>query len=222
MLYFPNTRGAVSGEVSVAPGAVVSAEGQALVSEVLNGIAGAKPSTGAAGEVFIGVAVSQQMSLLSVAKVDEAIQPASNTVTLSRTPSAGTLAIYDTDANAAIAVGGAITLVGKVVTLAAASVGHKLKFTYKFVPTVTEARQLQGDVYPGGPAGAVVNQVGYINAGPVYTDQFDTTANWNAANPVVTLGANGQFTIGGPGTKVNCSIQAIPSVTNPFLGLLLS
>jgi hypothetical protein len=217
MLYFPNTRGAVSGEVSVAPSAVVSAEGQALVS-----VAGAKPSTGAAGEVFIGAAVSQQMTLMSVAKVDEAIQPASSTVTLSRTPSAGTLSIYDTDTKAIIAVGGAVTLVGKVVTLEAASVGHKLKFTYKFVPTVTEARALQGDVYPGGPAGAVVNQVGYINKGPVYTDQFDTTVNWAAANPVVKLGPNGQFTIGGTGATVNCAIQAIPSVTSPFLGLLLS
>lgn len=221
MLSFPNTRGVVSGEMSVAPSAVISAEGQALVSQLTNGVGGAKPSTGAAGEIFIGLAVSQQMTLTSVAKVDEAVQPASNTVKLSRTPSAGTLAIYDVDAGAPIAIGGPVTLVGDTVTLDAGTVGHSLKFTYKFVPTVTEARQLQGDVWPGGPAGAVVNQVGYINEGPVASDQFDTTVNWNATNPVVRLGANGQLTIGGPGTIVNCTVVSVPSASSPFLGLLL-
>jgi chitodextrinase len=221
MISFPNTRGVVSGEMSVAPNAVISAEGQALVNKVTNGVGGAAPSTGDAGEVFIGLAVSQQMTLTSVAKVDEAIQPASNTVKLSRTPSAGTLAIYDEDAKAPIALAGAVTLVGDVVTLEAATVGHKLKFTFKFVPTVTEARQLQGDVWPGGPAGAVVNQVGYINEGPVFTDQFVTTVDWNAPNPVVKLGANGQLTIGGTGTTVNCAVTSVPSASSPFLGITL-
>ncbi len=221
MLSFPNTRGAISGEMPVAPSAVISAEGQAIVSEVNAGVAGAKPSTGAAGERFLGVAVSQQMTLTSVSKVEEVIQPSSNIINLARLPSAGTLSIYDFDTAAPIALGAGVTLVGQVLTLAASTLGHKLAILYKFVPTTVEARSIQGDVYPGGPAGAVVNQVGIIRSGPVYTDQFDTTVNWNATNPVVRLGANGQFTIGGAGTIVDAAILAVPASANQFLGLLL-
>lgn len=224
MLYFPNGRAYISVELPVAPGFTIAAEGQALISDLTAGAFGLKPSTGASTDNFVGVAVSQQMDLLSLTKVEEAVHTTSNTYTLARTPSASTLSVYNLTDGAVVPAsgGGAWSLTGKVVTLDAATQGDLLKYTYRYAPTVVEARAVQGDVWPGGPAGASINQVGVIKNGIVYTDQFDTTVNWNAANPVVRVAANGLFTVGGSGTIVNCSIVAIPSISQPFLGLLLN
>lgn len=223
MLYFPNTRQYVSVELPVAPGAVVSAEGSALIADTTAGVFGVRPSTGAATDNFIGVSVSQQMSLNFMSKVEEFVHPAGNVFTLARTPAAGTLSVYNLTTGAVVVAGaGGWTLAGRALTLDAATLGNTLVATYRFAPTSTEARTLQGDVYPGGPAGAAVNQVGVIKNGVIYTTEFDGAVNWRAANPTVRVGANGLFTIGGTGSIVNCAIVSVPSVAQPFLGLMLN
>lgn len=224
MLYFPQTKQYVSIELPVAPGSVVTAEGQALVSDTTAGVYGVKPSTGASTDNFVGVAVGQQMALLFLPKVEEAVHDTSNTFTLARTPAAGSLSVYNLTTGAVVPAsgGGAWSLSGDVVTLDAGTQGASLQYTYRFAPTVNEARAFQGDVYPGGPAGSVVDQIGVIKNGVVYTTEFDAAVNWHATNPTVRVAANGLFTIGGSGTVVACSIVAIPSVTQPFLGLMLN
>jgi hypothetical protein len=223
MLYFPNGRASISIELPVAAGSTIAAEGQALISDLTSGVAGVKPSTGASTDNFMGVSISRPMTLNFVTKVEEAVHGTGNTYTLARTPAAGTLSVYNKTDGAVVPAsgGGAWSLTGKVVTLDAATQGDLLEYTYRYAPTVTEARAIQGDVWPGGPPGQSINQVGLIKNGIVYTDQFDTTVNWHASNPVVRVAANGLFTVGGSGAIVPCAIVAIPSVSQPFLGLEL-
>jgi len=223
MLYFPQGRNYISQEFPVAVGQVVAAEGLALVANTSNGSFGVQPSGGLAGEKFVGVSVSMQMTLTSLARVETYVVPATNTVTLARTPSAGTLSIFDATAGTVVPSGGAgsWSLVGQTVTLTAAETGHSIVAYYKYAVTAAESQQIQGDIYPGGAAGFVVGQVGTLKNGTVYTSEFDTTVNWNVANPVVKTGAAGQFTIGGNGDTVQGFVVNVPSATSPYLGLNL-
>lgn len=223
MLYLPNTRANISTELPVASGSTIDAEGMALVASTAAGVLGAKASAGSSGEVFLGVAISQQMSLLKASKTEAFVQPAGGILTLAFTPSSGTVAVYSKTSSAVIALTTGYTISGKVITMNAATLGHDIEVTYNYVPNANQARALQGDIYPGGPAGAALGQIGVIRNGIVYTDQFDTTVDWNAANPVVKTAANGQFTIGGSGaTLSNVSVLAAPTAGFPYLGLLLN
>jgi hypothetical protein len=227
MIYFPQTKGFVSRELPVATGQAVAAEGQAIVAvNGTDGSFGGKPSAGTAGEQFLGVAVSQQITITSKAAVEDFTVPVGLTVTLNQTPSAGTISVYNNTTGAVIPSSGAAgtfwTLSGSTITLPSGNAGASVTVYYKYAVSAAMSRYLQGDTFPGGAAGAVVNQIGLIKNGIVYTDQFDSTVNWNVANPVVTLGANGQFTIGGSGTVINCSVVHAPSSGSAFLGLDLN
>lgn len=223
MLYFPSTRQYISIELPVAPGSAVTAEGQALIADTTTGVFGVKPSAGASTDNFVGVSVSQQMTLNFVAKVEESVLGTGHTFTLARTPASGTLSVYDLTTGVVVAAGGGgWTLAGKVVTVDAAFEGRLLAYTYRYAPTATEARAIQGDVYPGGPAGAAVDQVGVIKNGIIYTTEFDAAVNWRATNPTIRVAANGLFTIGGSGAIVPCALVSVPSVAQPFLGLMLN
>lgn len=227
MIYFPQTKGYVSRELPVATGQSVSAEGMAVVAvNGTDGSFGAKPSAGTSGEQFLGVAVSQQITLTSKARAEDFVAPVGLTLTLDQTPSAGTISVYNQTTATVVPATGAAgtfwTVSGNVITLPTGNAGANITVYYKYAVSAAASRALQGDIFPGGAAGAVVNQIGLIKNGVVYTDQFDTTVNWNVANPVVTLGANGQFTIGGTGTVINCTVVNAPSSGSPFLGLDLS
>ena len=221
MLYFPNTRQAISVELPIAVSASVGVEGAALVADNTGGIFGVKPSTGSAGEVFLGVSVSQQFSMLSFPKVEEKVQGTSNVITVARIPSAGTVLVYNVTTGAPLVAGTDYTVSGKAITLQSATLGNTIRIVYKFVPDATEARSIQGDVYPGGATGTSLAQVGVLRSGSVYTTEYDSSVNWSSSNPVIKLGANGLFTIGGSGTTVDAVVLQSPNTTNPFLGLLL-
>lgn len=224
MIYFPSTRVNISRELPVAVGASIAAEGIALMADNTGGVFGAKATAGASGDVFLGIAVSQQIALGNQVKVETNIQGSSNTIVLDRTPVSSSLGVFDATAGAVIATGGSgWTLSGKTVTLQAGTQGHEIICYYKFTPTAAEARFIQGDVWPGGPAGASLTQIGVASNGIVYTDQFDTTVNWNANGIAVKTGANGQFTIGGSGaTLANVQVIAPPTPGFGYLGLQLS
>lgn len=223
MIYFPQTRAFISRELPVAVGFQLEAEGQAMVGVTANGVFGVKPSAGDAGEVFAGIAVSRQITITSKARVDTFVVPVGLAVTLGRTPSGGTLSVFNKTTAAVVpSGGGGWSLAGDVLTLPAGSAGNTIEVYYKYAVTVKESRSLQGDIFPGGAAGFEVNQAGLFKNGVVFTDQFDTLVNWNAANPIVRLGANGQFTIGGTGTIIDCTIVQTPNPESAFLGLDLN
>lgn len=222
MIYFPATKAAISAEFPVAVGASIAAEGQCLIADNTGGVFGAKPSAGGGSEVFLGIAVSQQMPLEQANNVEAFVQPSSNTVTLAFTPVSGTIGVYDATDAAFLTVTTDWTVSGSVITLESDTLGHELVVYYKFAPTVAQALAIQGSTIPGGAPGVSIGQVGVLRNGVVYTDQFDTSVDWNAATIAVKSKANGQFTIGGGGTTLT-SVKVIspPSVGMPFLGLLL-
>jgi len=212
-------------ERPVAAGYTVSAEGQALVADTTDGVFGVKPSTGASGEKFAGVALSQQLTLEYLPIVEEFVVAEDEiTVTLSHTPVGGTLRVLGN--GSALAVGtpaGDATkysISGSVITVNTALKGKSVVVAYRYAPTVIEAKTIQGDIPPGGAASLTLNSVGVIRRGDIFTSEYDTSVDWTG-DPDVALGANGLFTVGGSGTEINAVVIQVPSATDPFLGLEL-
>lgn len=97
-----------------------------------------------------------------------------------------------------------------------------------YVPSANDIRFLYeqgGDIFPGNNAPAYLGQVAVITAGIVYTDQFDKSANWGAADASTPIkgGANGLFTLSGNGCIcTGVKVYEVPSVDKPYLGLTLA
>lgn len=229
MLRFELSRIVDTTERSVATGSTVTAEGQALVQDVVNG--GVKPSTGAANEIFVGVSMAQQLTMLAFPKVEDLITAADNTVTMAALPLASTLLVVRTDTGAVLAAGvpaGDATkysIAGGVITVNAALVGKTIRTSYRFAPTTLQAKVIQGDIPPGGAAALLLNRVGVVTKGEIFTTEFDTTVDWTTVTnaTLITLGANGLFTIGGAGSGIKGAyVTQLPTAAAPFLGIHFS
>ena len=221
MIHFPLSKIVDSSEQAVAPGANITAEGQALIRVTGAQSTGVQQSLGAATEVFAGFAVmgvsAAPVPALYATKVETFVVPGSGIVQLSQTPVAGQLAVFDNTAAAAVATP---TVVGSTVTSLTA--GNNATVTYKYALTVVQSRALQGDVQPGGYAGASVGQIGVAKRGLIYTDQFDASVNW-AAVTGIKLAANGQLTSqAGAGAAIVAYVVSLPTQEVPFLGLEFS
>jgi hypothetical protein len=228
--YLPNGRVADMGDVLVAPGAVILAESQALVVAAGNQAAGVLPSTGTASDIFAGFAIAGTSALpfpeAYTNKVETFVVPTGGVITLSLTPVAGQVLIYDVTTNSYPTV----TLSGQ--NLSGLTPGDTVNVTYKYAMSIIQQRALFGDVQPGGYSGAYVGQIGLITRGDVWISEFDASKNWAAASNTganqVCLAANGQLTLGTPGTAPagiavpNCIVTGIPSQTIPYLGLRFS
>ena len=221
MFYLPHTKIVDSNEAVVAPGAVILAEGQALVRQPGATAAGVQPSTGGAGEIFCGFAIAG----VSAApfpegytnKVEKFVVPASGSVSLQFAPVAGQFSVTDMETGAAVA---GVTLLGKV--LSGMTAGDQVSVVYKYALSVVQARALYGDVQPGGYAGAQVGQIGLAKRGVAYTSEFDASVDWAAAT-AVKLDANGQITDQtGTGVTIPAVVIALPSQDIPFLGIEFS
>jgi hypothetical protein len=226
MIYFPKSKLQVSWEAPVSTGNSITAEGQALMSDVAAGVGGVKPTAGSSDTVFLGFAVSDMLSITSFPKVEDFVITGS-TFTLSRTPQASTLAVYDVTAGAALALTTDYTLATATVTLVtpASQLNHTLRAFYRWAPTTVEAQALQGDIRPGGAPGALLGQVGIAKSGIMYTSEYDTSVNWLAANPVIKTAASGRVTIGGSGLTIRGWVISAPNSSGPdgaFLGIEFS
>lgn len=225
MLYLPLSKFPDSAETVVAPGAVITAEGQALVRAPGAVSTGVTPSMAAdASEIFAGFAIAGVSAAPLVAsyanKVEEFVVPASGSVTLAQTPVAGQITVFNVTTGAVVAITGGVTLTGK--TIAGLTAGNTVRVTYKYALTVVQARALQGDVQPGGYAGAYVGQVGLVKRGLIYTSEFDAGVNWAAAT-AIKLDANGLVTDQtGAGATINGYVVSVPTQDVPYLGLEFS
>ncbi len=221
MIYFPFSKFVDSSEATVAPGASISAEGQALVRAAGASASGVTVSAGSAGEVFAGFSVlgvsAAPLAMLYATKVEHFTVPGSGIVQLAQTPVAGQLAVFDLTANAAVATP---TVVGSTVTTLTA--GNVVKVTYQYAMTSVQSRSVQGDVQPGGYAGQIVGQTGVVKRGTIFTDQFDASVNWAAAT-AIKLDPNGQITDQtGTGVAIVGYVVSAPSTEVPYLGLEFS
>lgn len=224
MIYSPLSSLLRTKEFPLAPNAQPSADGQAMVSVMVNGVAGVQPSAGVAGEKFAGLTTTQTSAAsflqTTAVAVELAVVPGSKTITLGRAPISGTTFVRDSVTGAAVAPD---SVTGKVVDLTTAGVpGASVSVTYRYALTVVEARSRNGDVTPGGYAGLTTGSVSMVQSGTVYTDQFDSSLDWAAANETVVLGPNGQLstkTAHAAGTPLSATIVALPTVEYPFLGI---
>jgi hypothetical protein len=222
MIYFPLSKFVDSAETVVAPGAVITAEGQALVR------APGAPATGVTvsmadddTEIFAGFSIAgvsaAPMPVYYASKVEEFIVPASGVVSLAFTPVPGELFAYNLTTSTAVAEPEVTE--NTVIGLTA---GNTLRITYKYALSAVQARALQGDVQPGGYAGEYVGQIGLIKRGLIFTDQFDSSVDWSAATGI-RLAPNGMVTNqDGEGAEIKGYVVSVPNVETPFLGIEFS
>ena len=229
--YLPFTKVADSTEMFVAPGAQFYAEGQAVVRANGATAAGVLPSTGTATDVFCGFAFAGTSALPFPEpyynKVEQFLVPSTGAITLSLTPVAGQVSTYD---NTSSTFNGDPTVSGT--TVSGLTAGDEVTVTYKYALTVIQERALFGDVQPGGYVGNVVGQIGVITRGTIWTSEFDASKNWAAAGTganTIVLAANGQLTLGTPGTGgaaplavPNAYVTGVPGQDQPFLGITFS
>lgn len=221
MLYLPLSKFSDSAETVVAPGAVITAEGQALVRAVGAPSTGVQPSAAGSSEIFAGFAFAglsaAPMAALYANKVETFLVPFAGAVTLEFAPAAGQLFVLDVTAGAQDST---VSVTGKV--LSGLVAGNTVTVTYKYALTVIQSRALQGDVQPGGYAGASVGQIGLVKRGLIYTSEFNAGVNWAAAT-AIKLAANGQVTDqSGSGATINGYVVSVPGEEVPFLGINFS
>jgi len=221
MLSFDKTRIFRSVERKTATGTTITAEGQALVLDVTAGLGTVKPSTGAALEQFMGFSLAQQLTIDVFPFIDTFTVPAAAplTITLPHTPLAGTIRIVETGASALLADPADYSVVGKVVTFVA-NAGDTVSIAFRYNPTVLQAKQFQGDILPGGAAALVLDSVGVIEVGDVYTSEYDTLSDFTVNPPRLYLGANGVITTVSGGVElVGARVIEAPVAGYPFLGV---
>lgn len=222
-IYLPLSKFRDSSEAITAPGAVIQAEGLALVRANNNQAAGVLPSTGTSTDLFAGFS-SAGTSAAPFAeaftnKVEVLTVSVTGAVVLARTPVAGQVSVYNLTTAAFVA---SPTVTGNSVSGTGMNAGDDVRVTYKFAVTQVEAVALFGNTQPGGYSGAYVGQIGVLKRGMIYTNQIDTSKNWAVAT-AVKLAANGQLTDqSGAGVTIDAQIIAVPGVEVPFLGLEFS
>jgi hypothetical protein len=221
MIYGPLSKYPDSAEAAVAPGAVITAEGTALVRAVGAQAAGVLPSTGTSADIFVGFSIAGTSAAPFAEgytnKNETFTVPATGNVNLQFTPVAGQVFVFDNTSNSAVATP---TVVGKQVQ--GLTVGDQVTVTYKYPLSVVQARALTGDVQPGGYSGAYIGQIGCIKRGLIYTSEFDASKNWAAAT-AIKMAANGQLTDqSGAGNAINGYVVAVPGSDIPFLGIEFS
>lgn len=223
MIYSPLSSILRSKEFALALNAQPSADGQAMVSVLVAGVAGVQPSDGVADEKFAGFTNTQTSAAsflqTTAVVVEDVVLPSSKAVTLGRAPIAGTAIARDKDTGVVVAIA---SVVGKVATISAGTAGQNLSITYRYNLTVVEARSRNGDVTPGGYAGLTTGSVSLVQAGTVYTDQFDTSADFAEVGAKIVLADNGLITtdtVNANGTPISGAIVGLPSVDYPYLGI---
>ena len=210
-----------SADMIQAPGAVIHAEGLALVRQAGSQAAGVLPSTGQTSDIFVGFALAGTSAApfleAMTNKVEKFVVGSTGVVTLARTPVTGQVSVFDNTAEAPV---GSPSVTGNRVT--GLTPGDEVTVTYKYQLTVEEARALFGDVEPGGYSGDYVSQIGVAKRGLFYTGEFDASVDWASAT-AVKLAAGGQVTNeDGAGNTINATIVAVPGVEYPYLGLEFS
>lgn len=222
MLDHANTRVIQSQMIPKHSSVVSVEEGSVLVRAMENGKATARPSTGAANELCVGISRAQFVNPTEAPMVETFKVPAASpfTVTLAKTPLLpdtavgcwidGSAGVVDTTPDATLD----FFIVGNVATFHADDAGKTVKMSYRYALTVTEAQILYGQAV-GDAAMSVVDGLDSITAAQqVATTMFDPLIDW-AAGGVVTSGAGGRLTVGGNGPVIDkCYVLEAPSAEN--------
>lgn len=222
-IYLPLSKFRDSSEAVAAPGAVIQAEGMAMVRKTSAQYQGVLPSTGRTDEKFAGFSFAGTSAApfpeMYTNKVEARVVSATGNVVLTMTPIAGQVSVYNVTTSTQIATP---TVTGNTVSGTGMNAGDNVVVTYKYTLNMIQQVALFGNVQPGGYSGAYIGQIGLVKRGFIYTSEFDASKNWAAATAVKTA-ANGQITDqSGTGIEIDAQIIALPGVEIPFLGLEFS
>ncbi len=221
MIYSPLSTPLRTKEFPLSATASLAQDGQAMVRNQSGLVFGVQPSANSATEQFVGFMFTQTSASpflqTTAVKTERFVVPAGKTLTLSKTLVAASVFVWNVTGSAAVTPDSAT---GTTVDLTTGgTIGSVVDVTYRYNLTVAEARSRNGDVQPGGYAGLTTGTVTVMQAGTIYTDQFNTAANWVAATEV-NLFTGGYVTDqAGTGVAINATIISLPSVDLPFLGL---
>lgn len=225
MIQLLNTRLYKSLFETLAAGVAIQEEGIAMVFVKENGETKVQPSTGAAGEIFAGLALARNLPPSTLPFVEELVGELEGTFT--RAPIAGQVnvrikggASLDIVTNpAATPTATEIVISGSTYKLHADNEGAALVAQYLYTPTVQEARMVIGDAPYGGLAANAMGKLACVKQGEVATSFFDASADWSTTM-YARLGANGRFIPGTASNHLNnVVVKNAPSVGSPFLAL---
>jgi hypothetical protein len=226
MLQLRETRIVRSSHMPVLSSQIIEEEGMALVYVKELGETKVQKSTGAAGEVFAGVSLSRHSHPGQLPYVQDQVVPASNVVTLARTPIPGQLLVrlngtICTLVAAAPAAATEVQLVGADLHFNAAA-GKTVSAQFQYTPTVIEARTVLGDAPIGGLSSSAEGVIGQLKDAVLGTNHFDASADWSNAM-FAKLAANGSFTVGTDADHLqNVVVHNSPNAANPFLVLSIN
>lgn len=209
-------------------------EGTPMVHVLEGGRAACKPATGAAKEVFVGVAVGRSTTPTVVPYYERLTVPASGTykVTLSKTlnGSVGVVALVNSDGSITPLTAGSASnaneysISGQEITVNSAQAGKTLQVNYRYSISMAEA-MLRYSFNAFAPAAINIGTQGLIATGEVFVDNFDPTSNWagftNVTDTPIKLG-NGVFTLSGSGSAITAVVTSVPGVDSPYLGIRLN
>lgn len=207
----------------LASGVLFEEEGQVMVAIKEDGVLKVRPSLGLPGEIFAGFSYSRAIPPKYLPKVEEFVIPDNGVVELMRTPVLENMLVKIAGTKADVGLGATAPEAGKantqknVLYFATADKGKKGSVQYLYEPTVSEAREVTGDIPQGGVPGQVMGQAGLIVVGTVSTSLFDASVDWTSViNP--TMGADGRLTSGGDGVVLtNVLVENSPTSDEEFL-----
>ena len=202
-------------------------EGQAMASITENGNSVVRPSTGEAGETFVGIALTRLNLSTNRIEVQE-LAVSGTTITLSHEP----LIADDIGVSAAgsqleagdPATSGKYSIDGKTITVNAELDGKKVSVRYRRDLTIREAIQFQahGTQISTLESTAITRSVSVIRTGITFIDNVDLSSAWEDGGDIF-VGPNGIFTLEDTGVPVpNARLVAVPTSDVPFLGIEFS
>lgn len=205
-------------------------EGIALVSVLEDGEEKVKLSEGTEGEKLVGFAygtwfVPSTMVMTAEASLDGEI----DTIPLYPNIVAGSIRISGTSTFTAKASADAVAAAGDYFLDATTgtltvkgTADEAVVISYRRNLTVAEQQTVFGSHSINGNANGMLEQVTvWKGNGEIWTDQFDTSADWSDATVAYT-GANGLLTSADTSKCVAGRIIGKPSASNPFLGIAIN
>lgn len=205
---------------------VVQVEGKALVlGAIESGLQTVKPSTGGAGEKFVGVMYGEQGGFDATASYPYSstfVVAAGGNVTLPYAPVTGQLFVANaagTELTEGADAAGTFQIAGTALHVNSTLVGTTITVRMNYMPSAGEVMSRQGSGYPGGSSSNANGLTGVCEHGTMFTDQYDVTADWSAPT-VIRLGAGGKFTTEGSGAIIaSASCRKIPTAGDPWLSI---
>ncbi len=239
MIDWTQTNHVWSVERSILPASVSTiAEGQPLVSSVLNGLTYVTPSAGSTTQRLAGICMMPRRATTNLTRVTVTAPTGAGTVLLPNTVAAGGIGLYVASTYAQIAVSssaasptnvqsGTDSVTGLTsLTFDSTDAGYpggQFYAVYNYTMTTFEQIARFGTYSPGPFASDMLSQTGVFRIGRIAVNNFSPTANWwGAADSSVKIIATGQFTDSGSGTgyvPTNVDVVQFPTTSYPWLVL---